>query len=54
MIYDEIQFPIYVVGTEDVDLLDGLLVADGQVIDDKNMRGYNLGRRRLERPMKSI
>ena len=25
MIYDEIQFPIYVVGTEDVDLIDGLL-----------------------------
>tara|TARA_R100001510_G_C7639768_1_gene197486 strand:- start:661 stop:1155 length:495 start_codon:yes stop_codon:yes gene_type:complete len=54
MIYDEIQFPIYVVGTEDVDLIDGLLVADGQVIDDKNMPGNNLAMRRLQTPMKSI
>lgn len=54
MVYDKIKFPIYVVGTDDVDLIDGLLVADGQILDDKNMSGENLAIRRLQSPMKGI
>ena len=54
MIYDNIKFPIYVVSTDDVDLIDGLLIADGQILDDKNMSGNNLAIRRLQSPMKSI
>lgn len=54
MVYDNIQFPIYVLNTDNVELVDGLLVAEDQIIDDKNMPGENLAMRRLQTPMKSI
>lgn len=54
MVYDNIQFPIYVLNTDNVELIDGLLIAEDQIIDDKNMPGENLAMRRLQTPMKSI
>ena len=49
-----IQFPIYVIHSDNVEELDGILWLDDQVLDDKNMQGDSLGMRRIQTPMKSI
>ena len=36
MTLDEIKFPIYVIGTEDIETIDGVVFAEGRVVDDKN------------------
>ena len=51
---DELQFPIYVIHSDNVDFIDGIIWLDDQVLDDKNMKGDTLGLRRLQSPMKSI
>ena len=51
---DELQFPIYVIHSDYVDFIDGIIWLDDQVLDDKNMKGDTLGLRRLQSPMKSI
>ena len=51
---DRIQFPVFVIHTDNVEEIDGILLIDDQVLDDKNMSGETLGARRLETPMKSI
>ena len=48
------KFPVYVVHTDNVELIDGILWIEDQVLDDKNMSGETLGRRRLQTPMKSL
>ena len=53
MTLDEIKFPIYVIGTEDVETVDNVVFAEGRVVDDKNMRKMsniveNLIRRHVE------
>jgi len=50
----QIQFPIYVIHSDNVEELDGILWLDDQVLDDKNMQGETLGMRRIQTPMKSI
>tara|TARA_X000001382_G_scaffold373_1_gene537 strand:- start:11554 stop:12066 length:513 start_codon:yes stop_codon:yes gene_type:complete len=54
MDYDSINFPVFVVHTDNVELIDGILWIDNQVLDDKNMKGKTLGQRRLQSPMKSL
>jgi hypothetical protein len=54
MIYDKIEFPLFVVHTSNVELIDGILWIENQVLDDRNMTGKTLGLRRLQSPMKSI
>ena len=54
MIYDRLVFPVFTVHTNDVELVDGILWIENQVLDDKNMKGDTLGVRRLQSPMKSI
>ena len=48
------KFPVYVVHSDNVELIDGILWIEDQVLDDKNMSGETLGQRRLQTPMKSI
>ena len=48
-----IKFPIYVLHDEPEEI-DGLVLIDDQVVDDKNMSGSTIGMRRLQTPMKSI
>lgn len=48
------KFPVYVVHTDNVELIDGILWVEDQVLDDKNMSGETLGKRRLQTPMKSL
>lgn len=54
MIYDRLKFPVFPVHTDEVLLADGILWIENQVLDDTNMKGKTLGRRRLQSPMKSI
>ena len=54
MNYDEIEFPVFVLHTDNIELIDGILWIDNQVLDDKNMSGKTLGIRRLQSPMKSL
>ena len=48
-----IKFPIYILSDEPEEI-DGLVIIDDQVVDDKNMTGETLGMRRLQTPMKSL
>ena len=54
MIYDKIKFPIFVLHTDDIMFVDGILWIENQVLDDTNMKGETLGMRRLQTPMNSI
>ena len=54
MNYDNIEFPVFVLHTDNIELIDGILWIDNQVLDDKNMLGTTLGRRRLQSPMKGL
>ena len=49
-----IEFPVYVLHTDEVEEQDGLLFCDTQIVDDKNMKGKTLGQRRLQTPHKNI
>ena len=54
MIYDALEFPLFVVHTDNVELIDGILWVEDQVLDDTNMKGDTIGIRRLKSPMKSM
>ena len=54
MVYDEIEFPIFVLHTDNIELIDGILFIDTQILDDTNMSGKTLGLRRLQSPMKGL
>ena len=51
---EDLRYPIYVIHSDNVELLDGIIWLDDQVLDDKNMEGDSLGLRRIQSPMKSI
>ena len=44
--WEDLIFPVYVIHSENVELIDGILWLDNQVLDDKNMLGETLGIRR--------
>lgn len=50
----DIQFPVYVVHTDEVIRQDGILWCEGAVIDDRNVKGATIGERRLKTPMKNL
>ncbi len=50
----DVNFPIYVLHTDDVVLRDGILWCDGDVVDDKNVSGETIGVRRLSTPYKNL
>lgn len=52
--WEDLIFPVYVIHSENVELIDGILWLDNQVLDDKNMLGETLGIRRMQTPMKSL
>ena len=41
------KFPVYVVHTDNVELIDGILWVEDQVLDDKNMSGETLGKKKI-------
>lgn len=50
----KLQFPCYMLPSDNWEYVDKILFIDGQVLDDKNMKGETLGRRRLETPFRSL
>lgn len=46
------EFPVYVLPSDNWESLDGLLFVDGELVDDKNMSGKTLGIRRLQSPFR--
>lgn len=45
-----IKFPVYSLPSGEWELADGLFFVDGELYDDKNMKGETLGIRRLQSP----
>ena len=54
MLYDNIEFPVFVLHTDNIELIDGILFIDREILDDTNMTGKTLGLRRLQSPMKGL
>ena len=50
----EVDFPVFPLPTGDWEVIDGLLLLDDKVLDDKNMEGRTLGARRIQTPHKNI
>ena len=51
---EDLRFPLFVIHSDNVDLIDGIIWLDDQVLDDKNMEGGSIGLRRIQSPMQSI
>ena len=51
---EQIKWPVYVLHSDEIEEQDGLLYCDTQIVDDKNMKGANLGTRRLQTPHKNL
>jgi hypothetical protein len=49
-----VEFPVFVLPSDNWEKLDGLFFVDGELIDDKNMPGKTLGIRRLQTPYREI
>lgn len=47
-----VKFPVYIISSDEVTYEDGLLCANGRVLDDRNQEGGTLGQRRLKTPHK--
>ena len=50
--FKNLDFPLFLLGSSNWELVDGLLLLDGELLDDKNMRGETLGLRRMLTPHK--
>ena len=49
MLYDNIEFPVFVLHTDNIELIDGILFIDREILDDTNMTGKTLGLRKIGR-----
>ena len=50
----KINFPIYLLPTDNIEKIDGLVFLDGQVLDDRNQSGNTLGMRRIQTPFQEL
>ena len=48
----KVIFPVYILNKENIYFEDGLLLLNGNVIDDRNQKGETVGARRLQSPHK--
>lgn len=51
---DKINFPAYLLPSDNVSVSDGIVFVDGIVVDDRNMKGKSLGMRRLQTPHRNL
>ena len=51
---DKLRFPVFVLPSSNWETVDGLLYVDRILVDDKNMPGDSLGKRRLQTPFKNL
>lgn len=49
----KVQFPIFALENDNIEILDGIVWIDDEVVDDRNMPGTTLGIRRIQSPMTS-
>ena len=49
-----VHYPAFRLPSNNLESKDGLLYLDGQILDDRNMKGETLGIRRLQTPFKSL
>ena len=52
--HNQIKFPVYPLGSSNWDSTDGLVFIDNLILDDRNMTGDTLGKRRLQTPHKGL
>jgi len=50
----KVDFPVFPLPSGDWEVIDGLLLLDDKILDDKNMVGKTLGARRMQTPHKNI
>ena len=48
------EYPVFAINTSDIEERDGLVFADGKVLDDKNVKAETLGERRLKTTHKNL
>ena len=51
---NKIQFPVFLLASDNWDLVDGMLFLDNEVLDDKNQKGDTLGARRMQTAHKNL
>lgn len=49
-----VTFPVYKLDSSNWEFIDGLLFLNGRIVDDRNMPGNTLGKRRLQTPHKNL
>ena len=49
-----VEYPVFLLGAGHWELIDGLLLMDDKVIDDRNKEGKTLGARRMQTPHKPL
>ena len=52
--FQKINFPLFKIESDNLELADGILWLDNQVVDDRNMPGKTLGIRRAQSPFKVL
>jgi hypothetical protein len=52
--HNKLIFPVFPLLSSNYIVGDGLVTIDGLVVDDRNMEGETLGKRRLQTPFKSL
>ena len=52
--FGHVAFPAFPLPSSNWEEQDGLLYLDNKLLDDKNMKGKTLGRRRLQTPFKDL
>lgn len=52
--FANLEFPVFRLPSDNWDSHDGLLFIDDELVDDKNMPGDTLGKRRLQTPFKEL
>lgn len=50
----KVKFPVYILDSSNWHEQDGLLFIDNRLLDDKNMPGDTLGKRRLQTPFREL
>jgi hypothetical protein len=51
---DKIQFPVFLLDSDNWSRADGLLFLENQILDDTNQKGLTLGARRVQTPHKDL
>ena len=51
---NKVSFPVFILPSSNWEERDGLLYLDNRVIDDRNMAGETIGKRRMQTPIKNL